>query len=231
MCGCKVLVHRGHGTETGEKCTSSTLKSVLLIMKVDLIGHSAGGWLGRAFIGDPRYFPKNSSTSSLAGDAIGPSAGSQEVTQNLLSEIVRVLLALVQGLQGKGPRDSSSIAPPSRIPNPRVRSLVTLGTPQRPVPKDKGQDRTGGALSWVHTTYPGGYVVGAHTLRGWVTVDASTGLSSFQPMGVIHTIRNLTCPSKDALLIYTGAYFPEVRYVSVAGRTVGLRRREHGRGV
>ncbi len=30
---------------------------VCVYTQVDLMGHSAGGWLGRAFIGDPTFFP------------------------------------------------------------------------------------------------------------------------------------------------------------------------------
>ncbi len=51
------------------------------------------------------------------------------------------------------PSSSKITTKPS--PNPRVRSLVTLGSPQRPVPSAKGRDMTGGALSWVHSQFPG----------------------------------------------------------------------------
>lgn len=43
----------------------------------------------------------------------------------------------------------------SSKPNPRVRSLVTLGSPQRPPLKEKGRDMTGGAQGWLDKTFPG----------------------------------------------------------------------------
>jgi hypothetical protein len=80
--------------------------------QVDLVGHSAGGWLGRAFLADPKYMD---SSSRATGQDDG-------------------------------------------LPhNAAVASLVTLGTPHAPPPPgSKARDMTGGALTWVHNTYPGG---------------------------------------------------------------------------
>lgn len=78
---------------------------------MDLVGHSAGGWLGRAFLADPKYMD---SSSRATGQDDG-------------------------------------------LPhNAAVASLVTLGTPHAPPPPgSKARDMTGGALTWVHNTYPG----------------------------------------------------------------------------
>lgn len=81
--------------------------------QVHLVGHSAGGWLGRAFLGEAKYQP---------GAAPGTPSG----------------------LRAAGP-------------NPLVRSITTLGTPQRPPPADKKRDMTGGAQGWVDSTYPGAF--------------------------------------------------------------------------
>ncbi|KAK9821764.1 hypothetical protein WJX81_006068 [Elliptochloris bilobata] len=79
--------------------------------QVDLIGHSAGGWLGRAFTGDPLGF------------------------------------------------DSPPATPD--VPHQGVRTLVTLGTPQRPPPAELGRDMTGGALRWVDVQWPGAHFASA----------------------------------------------------------------------
>ncbi|KAK9816517.1 hypothetical protein WJX72_001415 [[Myrmecia] bisecta] len=73
-------------------------------LKVDLIGHSAGGWLGRAFLADPAYFVQEG---------------------------------------------------PDRQCHHAVRTLVTLGTPHSAPPAGKARDMTGGALTWVHSNWPG----------------------------------------------------------------------------
>jgi len=79
------------------------------------VAHSAGGWLGRAFVGDPKYRER------FGGVGEGP-----EVRHN-----------------------------------PAVASLVTLGAPHRPPPPNTpAKDMTGGALSWVDTTYPGAFFPG-----------------------------------------------------------------------
>ena len=43
-------------------------------MQVDLIGHSAGGWLGRAYLGDPKYFPVPPAAIDDSDDDSAPSA-------------------------------------------------------------------------------------------------------------------------------------------------------------
>ncbi|GAB4822294.1 hypothetical protein N2152v2_009340 [Parachlorella kessleri] len=101
--------------------------------QVDLVAHSAGGWLGRAFIGQQQY---------------------------------------------KGGTDSSDDEP-----HEAVRALVTLGTPHTGTPAEKGRCRTGGALSWVNSMWPGAYFadqgvkyvsVGSRAVVGDATVDRRT---------------------------------------------------------
>lgn len=133
--------------------------------------------MGRAYIGDRAYFPPEA-----YNDAAPASASSTRQPLGLFSRLTAslpslppLLLPTLSGTKLKGddntvadPKDNSFVVTKTsaqtrgeeadasaRVPNPRVKSLVTLGTPQRPVPSDKGQDRTGGALSWVHTTFPG----------------------------------------------------------------------------
>lgn len=90
--------------------------------QVDLIGHSAGGWLARAYIADPKYMNMDpgSVKELLKSDAVSGGGGG------------------------------------GSVPNPRVRSLITLGSPQRPPLKEKGRDMTGGAQGWLDTSFPGG---------------------------------------------------------------------------
>ncbi|GAX79510.1 hypothetical protein CEUSTIGMA_g6951.t1 [Chlamydomonas eustigma] len=190
--------------------------------KVDLVGHSAGGWLGRAYLADASYYPANTSitdqpssqtkkredpsfdgsvdlgqkrnvTSTPPVDSLSSVSQSTTWQTTSLPSLPSLTLQLppFSNPPSMAP-DSSNVLPraPSQAvsnsipngklpkglaPNPWVRSLITLGTPQRPVPPDKGQDRTGGALSWVHATYPGAFFanqgvmygsVGGRTVRG-----------------------------------------------------------------
>ncbi|GIL87480.1 hypothetical protein Vretimale_1625 [Volvox reticuliferus] len=101
--------------------------------QVILVGHSAGGWLGRAYLGDLRYQRRQP-----ADDAV----------------LVNVAAtAVATELPGPGTMGAT--------PNPRVRALVTLGTPQRPPPQDKKRDMTGGAQGWVERCYPGAFFAAA----------------------------------------------------------------------
>uniref|UniRef100_A0A7S0RWZ9 Uncharacterized protein n=1 Tax=Chlamydomonas leiostraca TaxID=1034604 RepID=A0A7S0RWZ9_9CHLO len=130
--------------------------------KVDLVCHSAGGWLGRAFLSDPQYHvqPPATARASVAGigrdepsDSEGGS-GTERVTAALPS-LPPLLLTLPQPLSkagGKGVRQEAQ-EEVGKVPNPAVGAIVTLGTPQRP-PEGK-RDMTGGAQGWVHTTFPG----------------------------------------------------------------------------
>ncbi|GLC46697.1 hypothetical protein PLESTB_001353700 [Pleodorina starrii] len=100
--------------------------------QVVLVGHSAGGWLGRAYLADPRYQPRAPLDSSMV--AVGGAAAPQQPPP--------------PGTTGTSP-------------NPRVRAMVTLGTPQRPPPPEKKRDMTGGAQGWVDRSYPGAFFAAA----------------------------------------------------------------------
>lgn len=77
--------------------------------QVILLGHSAGGWLGRAFIGQQRW-------------------------------------------------KDDPVASGDDVPHEAVAALVTLGTPHSPPrPGSKAKDMTGGALTWVDSTWPGAF--------------------------------------------------------------------------
>eukprot|EP00198_Chlamydomonas_reinhardtii_P000657 XP_001689992.1 predicted protein [Chlamydomonas reinhardtii] len=101
--------------------------------QVVLVGHSAGGWLGRAYLADPRYQHQDgaggddAATSAAASNSASAAAATSRPPP---------------GTQGSRP-------------NPRVRAMVTLGTPQRPPPAEKKRDMTGGAQGWVDRSYPG----------------------------------------------------------------------------
>lgn len=75
--------------------------------QVHLVGHSAGGWLARAYLADPAF---NTPEAIANGE-----------------------------------------------PNPAVATLTSLGTPHIPPCRTKARDMTGGALTWLHNTYPGAY--------------------------------------------------------------------------
>lgn len=89
--------------------------------QVVLVGHSAGGWLGRAYLADPRYQHQDgaggddAATSAAASNSASAAAATSRPPP---------------GTQGSRP-------------NPRVRAMVTLGTPQRPPPAEKKRDMTG----------------------------------------------------------------------------------------
>lgn len=147
--------------------------AVVAVAQVDLVCHSAGGWLGRAYIGDPAYFP----------DADGRPASSSSSWWSWLLGVLPTLAPLIvkAARSSSETASSSSIASLSSIggnmstdsegmvsevlvgtpvamahrPNPWVRSIVTLGSPQKAVAPEKGRDMTGGALSWVHRRFPG----------------------------------------------------------------------------
>ncbi|KAG2449109.1 hypothetical protein HYH02_005857 [Chlamydomonas schloesseri] len=103
--------------------------------QVVLVGHSAGGWLGRAYLADARY----QHSDGAGGDDAATSAAATSSA-------------------------AASRPPPGTQgsrPNPRVRAVVTLGTPQRPPPAEKKRDMTGGAQGWVDRSYPGAHFADA----------------------------------------------------------------------
>jgi len=126
--------------------------------QVDLVGHSAGGWLGRAYLGDAHYQLPNDPGVSRVLTTASPSL--PHLTLAIPSSRGGVVL----------PRPPPGTASPQ--PNASVGALITLGTPQRPPPTS---DRTGGAQGWVHAMYPGAHFashgvpyvnVGGMTVKG-----------------------------------------------------------------
>lgn len=137
--------------------------------QVDLIGHSAGGWLGRAFLGDPKYMERletiaaenvakaaavanggGASTRSIGGAVSTESA--EGLTVNLSSTLsmdTDVTLPLPKASRASA---VGAAVPVGSRPNSVVRQMVTLGTPQRPPPPEKMKDMTGGThgqgLQW-----------------------------------------------------------------------------------
>ncbi|KAG2444613.1 hypothetical protein HXX76_001357 [Chlamydomonas incerta] len=107
--------------------------------QVVLVGHSAGGWLGRAYLADPRYQHQDGAGGDDAATAAATSTSSASS-------------AAAAGAAARPPPGTQG----SR-PNPRVRAVVTLGTPQRPPPAEKKRDMTGGAQGWVDRSYPGAH--------------------------------------------------------------------------
>lgn len=146
--------------------------------------HSAGGWLGRAFLADPKYRGLMFAAGPGAGGAAGTGSlssineedmgstggtsstgstddvGSTSKTTVGLPSLPPLLLTLPQptavaGGTGKGSTGGTGGGRAALSPNPVVGALVTLGTPQRPPPPELMKDMTGGAQAWVHATYPG----------------------------------------------------------------------------
>jgi hypothetical protein len=124
---------------------------------VTLVGHSAGGWLARGFIGD----------ASLRPDAVAEAAQREED---------RALAALDEASRGGGGALGAALATAREVlfsrslaleaagpaprpcverPHPSVGAVVTLGTPH--TPPVGGRDVTGGALAWVNDLWPGAY--------------------------------------------------------------------------
>lgn len=154
------------------------------------MGHSAGGWLARAYTADPKYYEEERAAApaavaaaeagqadSAAGKAAAGTAGADAPAADSspvasvdnapaatgAGKLLAAFSRLLPGSGGGGARPvvsgggSSQAGRPPR-PNPTVRSIVTLGTPQRPPPPGKGvRDMTGGALGWVDRTYPGAF--------------------------------------------------------------------------
>lgn len=130
--------------------------------QVVLIGHSAGGWLARAFTGDPQWFVDSSSCTPdsltmrarMAHDpsqgaevaaAISADSDTNEVAGLRQASLDEDDVGLVEALPGTC----------SPTPNPAVAAIVTLGSPQRP--PINGRDVTGGAQGWVDTNFPGAF--------------------------------------------------------------------------
>ena len=113
---------------------------------VDLVGHSAGGWLARAYLADPKY-------------GIVPPQRACMICST--SACLRVLCftsaclpvtALVSHLSVPRYFEEACHA---RGCHSAIRTLCTLGTPHSPPPAGRMRDMTGGALTWVNSQWPG----------------------------------------------------------------------------
>lgn len=94
---------------------------------VILVGHSAGGWLGRAALG---YYGTKNSNDSNASKLVDDDDDDEE-TNNKRSSSIHIDLTRISG-------------------------MVTLGAPHLPPPPDI-MDMTRGALRLTHENYPGAF--------------------------------------------------------------------------
>jgi len=154
---------------------------------VVLVGHSAGGWLARAFVGDASV--RSDAAAELcareeeralaaiaAATAWGGAAEALATAREVFFSRPLVLPAPAPVLEREGGAagaagaasaaasapalrgGSSRPVPCTREPHPSVAAVVTLGTPHTPpAPGSGARDVTGGALSWVNEHWPGAY--------------------------------------------------------------------------
>ena len=136
--------------------------------RVVLVGHSAGGWLARAFLGEQQW-------------------------------------------------KDDPVRSGEDAPHEGIAALVTLGSPHAPPPPDAKdtKDMTGGALTWVNSTWPGAYfapsgvnyvTVGSRAVRGDRAAPKSTLAgyacgSYLQVAGAWHEVEgDAVVPLQSALL-------------------------------
>lgn len=134
------------------------------VSQVILVGHSAGGWLARAFTGDPQWFVDAAACTPDALALRASGSNTAKEGQQVISAIAADSDALgpVGAQQGLPSVDEDDTGPAeaasgtcSPTPNPAVAAIVTLGSPQRP--PSTGLDVTGGAQKWVDTSFPGAF--------------------------------------------------------------------------
>eukprot|EP00891_Asterochloris_glomerata_P000711 jgi/Astpho2/711/e_gw1.00015.21.1_t len=114
--------------------------------QVDLLGHSAGGWLARSFLGDPLYI-----------------AQLQQVAAGTDTDTIPSLTSLSNGREpsSNGTAPDGSSPSQQQIDQQRnhvVRRVVTMGTPH--LLTGGARDFTGGALTWVNKQWPGSFFAG-----------------------------------------------------------------------
>lgn len=103
--------------------------------KVDIVAHSAGGWLARAYIAGYTGSNDNNDNASSVGGGNGRAIFSSDSYDDT----------------------NNTTPPPKKNPHPAIRALVTLGTPHSPPLPGTIKDRTGGALTWTDTLFPGAF--------------------------------------------------------------------------
>lgn len=149
--------------------------------KVILVGHSAGGWLGRAIIAHPRWSNASPLNAAIQKDSVtreeeemkralwlggGSTAWLEKVGlvwragkfDTIIDAPIRgdVTIAETEDM-GQG-MVSDQRTWEDEGPHEAVAALVTLGTPHvPPCPTTGKKDMTGGALTWVHSSWPGAH--------------------------------------------------------------------------
>jgi hypothetical protein len=144
--------------------------------QVDMVAHSAGGWLARAYLGDPTYpgaaclhppsypaaaYPNHHGPTARLDDTsvyhapthLNYTAASQQYSPSYPAASSTRWDPTWRRGADKAPTGKEP--PAGATVNRRVKSLITLGTPHRAPPPEKVRDMTGGSHSWVDRNYPG----------------------------------------------------------------------------
>ena len=133
---------------------------------VDFVAHSAGGWLGRAYIG------------------------------GALNDV------------DWSKKKNTPVVAKTTVPHPRVRRLVSLGSPHI-APPPGANDATRGALRWVDETWPGAFFDGdGDGADGGVKYTCVTG----------RTVRGVAGPDAKGTL----AGYSHNSYIQVCGSGEGV---------
>lgn len=139
-------------------------------LQVDIVAHSAGGWLARAYLADPLYRPDATAAEAAAIAASLYTYMPVSAAATLAAAAATAVRASTAASSQARPTSLPAVAQPGQVavagaamavavvdarPNPLVRSLVTLGAPHIPPALGKAQDMTGGALRWLDSSFPG----------------------------------------------------------------------------
>lgn len=120
------------------RAADSTLPALHFDFQVDLIGHSAGGWLARAFLGRAHELEGGQPAVLGSLGSLGGSEGSLS-----LSDSDEFALG-----------SSAWTAAPVWAPHEGVASIVSLGTPHLPAPADKVRAHALARLPTGHRSTP-----------------------------------------------------------------------------
>jgi hypothetical protein len=144
--------------------------------RITLVGHSAGGWLARAFLGDASLRSEGVAEAAqkeedralqAMGEATMLGGGIEETLATLREVFFSRSLAVE--VAGDEP------LPCHEKPHPSVGALVTLGTPHTPPVGKSARDVTGGALAWVNEQWPGAFFGGLGGGGGEGAAGADSG--------------------------------------------------------
>ena len=133
--------------------------------RVVLVAHSAGGWLGRAFLGDAALRAAGVAEAAQREEdravaALGRATGLGGVREALATAVEVLFSSPSSGRAAEEQATPLPSAPRPCVeePHPSVAALVTLGTPHLPpAPGSGARDVTGGALAWVNEQWPGAF--------------------------------------------------------------------------